>query len=125
MARGIRSTLDSLGTRGYLNVRTYQGGGGGGDLVTAHAHFFEFYFKKVKSISHGSPCLPRVCVCVCVCVCVWGGGGEVPVDNDKCIKAGSQYDAGRCVASRHASLKCCRNATQRDDAGIEPNLFPA
>ena len=29
------------------------------------------------------------------------------------LKAGSQYDAGRCVASRHASLKCCRNATRR------------
>ena len=37
------------------------------------------------------------------------------------FKPGSQYDAGRCVASRHASLKCCRNAMQRDDAGIEPN----
>ena len=27
------------------------------------------------------------------------------------VKAGSQYDAGHCVASRHASLKRCRNAT--------------
>ena len=29
------------------------------------------------------------------------------------LKPGSQYDAGRCVASRHASLKRCRNATRR------------
>ena len=29
-----------------------------------------------------------------------------------CIKAGSQYDAGCCVTSRHASLKHCRNATR-------------
>ena len=37
------------------------------------------------------------------------------------VKPGSQYDAGRCVASRHASLKRCE--TQRD-AGIEPNSIP-
>ena len=41
---------------------------------------------------------------------------------EQTLKTGSQYDAGRCVASRHASLKCCRNAT---DAGIEPNSIPA
>ena len=33
--------------------------------------------------------------------------------------------ASRRVASRHASLKRCRNATRRDDAGIEPNSIPA
>ena len=35
------------------------------------------------------------------------------------VKAGSQYDAGRCVASRHDAVE-----TQRD-AGIEPNSIPA
>ena len=30
------------------------------------------------------------------------------------VKPGSQYDAERCVASRHASLKRCRNATRHD-----------
>ena len=29
------------------------------------------------------------------------------------LKAASQYDAGHCVTSRHASLKRCRNATRR------------
>ena len=44
--------------------------------------------------THASPVVPT-------CTCMYK------------LKAGSQYDAGRCVALRHASLKRCRNATRR------------
>ena len=40
------------------------------------------------------------------------------------VKAGSQYDAGRCVASRRVMPLWNAVETQRD-AGIEPNSIPA
>ena len=59
--------------------------------------------QKLHPVMVARYILIRMCVHVCTCA-----AGLIV---DMHVKAGSQYDAGRCVTSRHASLKRCRNAT--------------